>query len=142
MLSLWYIKLFNCVFAFSLCIVALWLFCRSLTSDRARRSSPKQRAELFLSVSRDGAPYLKIPLEKSHYLIGRGPECDIPLRGWGIPVNVGELTVDAEGCLFKSHQTSSQDSNGEFSAEGSRRILPGGQVRLYNYTLMIHNIAQ
>ena len=76
MLSHWMIKLLNAVFVFSLGTVTLWLLCGSLISDRVRRSSPLKRAELFLSVNRDNTPFLNIPLKKSHYLIGRGPECD------------------------------------------------------------------
>lgn len=142
MLSHWMIKLLNVVFVFSLGIVAFRLFYRSLISDKARRSSPAKRAELFLMVSKDGAPLLKFPLGESHYLIGRAPECDIPLKGSGIPLNVGELIVDEEGCFFKNHKTGSADINEELSPEGPIRILPGSQVRLYNYTLMIQNSAQ
>lgn len=136
----WMIKLLNIVFVLSLGIVTLWLFYRSLTSERVRRSSPAKRAELFLRVSRDNTPFLKIPLEKSHYLIGRGPECDILLKGMGIPLRIGEICLWDGEYIFRNFHTNSLMINNEPAESEMRKILPGDTIMLYNYTIMIQKM--
>jgi hypothetical protein len=128
MLSHWTIKLLHVVFVFSLGAVTLRLFYASLTSDRVRRPSPSKRAELLLRVNRNGSPYLNLPLRKSHYLIGRGPECDILLKGQGIPLNVGEIYLkDGEYFL--------KDGRG---SEG--RLSPDQGFKLYDYSVTVENM--
>jgi hypothetical protein len=133
MLSHWMIKLLNLVFVSSLGIVALWLFSSSLASGWVRRVSPSKRAELFLRVSRNGSPYMKLPLEKSHYLIGRGPECDILLKGQGIPLGAGEIYLEDGEYVFKNRET------GEIA---KKKILPGDELILYNYVIQIEGKRQ
>lgn len=130
------IKLLHVVFVFSLGTVTLWLFFRSLISDKVRRSSPSKRAELFLRVFRDGRQYLKIDLEKSHYLIGRGPECDILLKGMGMPVRVGELFHQNGEYFFKSLSESTV-MNDNLAGTDPRKLLPGDKIMLYNYAIQI-----
>lgn len=137
MLSHWTIKLLHVVFVFSLGTVTLWLFFRSLASDRVRRSSPLKRAEFFLTICRNGAPYLRMPLKKSHYLIGRGPECDIPLKGVGIPVIAGEVCVYDGDYIFRNYRNSSVPINGGPISETPRKLLPGDEIMLYNYTIQV-----
>jgi len=131
------IKLLNIIFVFSMGMVALWLFHQSLVSDRVRRSSPSKRAELFLRVSRDNAPFLKIPLEKSHYLIGRGPECDILLKGMGIPLKVGELYLQDDHYIFRNFHDYSVTVNNTPIANEEKHILSGNEICLYNYKITI-----
>jgi hypothetical protein len=128
MLSHWMIKLLHVVFVSSLGVAAFWLFCLSLASDRIRRSSPSKRAELFLRVKRNSLPYMNIPLVKSHYLIGRGPECDIPLKGTGIPIKAYEIYLEDEDYVLRSCEP------GENAAHN---ILPGNELVLYNYTITL-----
>ena len=141
MLFHWMIKVLNIVFVFSLGIVTLWLFYRSLTSDRVRRSSPSKRAELFLRISRDNAPFLKIPLEKSHYLIGRGPECDILLKGIGIPLIIGEIYLKDGHYFFHSFKHNSAKINNEQMGIESKEILSGDDLIIYNYKITISGVS-
>jgi hypothetical protein len=124
MLSHYVIKLLNIVFVLSLGIITLRLFYQSLIFDKARRSSPLKRAELFLRVGKNRAPFLKMPLKKSHYLIGRGSECDIPLKGMGIPLRVGEIALINGEYVFKN-----------LGDNSIKKILPGDEIMLYNYTI-------
>ena len=139
MLSHWVIKLLNIIFVFSMGMVTLWLFYRSLASDKVRRSSPSKRAELFLRVSRNNTPFLKIPLEKSHYLIGRGRECEIPLKGMGIPLIACEIFIKGDNYSFKNLQDNSVSINGQSIEKGSREIVLSDTIKLYNYTITIES---
>jgi hypothetical protein len=102
-----------------------------LTSGKIRRSSPLKRAEFFMRVKKDGVPYLNIPLVKSHYLIGRGQECEINLKGTGIPVRVGELSLEDDGYVFKSFQPEGMQET---------KILPDAELVLYNYEIKIEEL--
>lgn len=133
----WLIEFLNFVFVFSLGMITLWLFRQSLASDRVKRSSPKQRAELLIEVRRDGAPFLRMPLVKSHYLIGRGPECDIPLRGMGIPFRVGEIYRQDVSYVFKNFQSNFAMINGKFFSNEAKTIFPGDEIRAYKYSIRI-----
>lgn len=133
----WMIGFLNILFVFSLGCVTLWLFYRSLTSNRVRMSSPKQRAELLLEVSRKGAPLLKISLNKSHYLIGRGPECDIPLKGLGIPFRTGEIYRDNGFYVFKNFRDNSVVINNEAFGKAERKLSVGDEIRLYDYSIRV-----
>jgi hypothetical protein len=133
----WLLEFLNFFFVFSLGMVTLWLFFKSLTFDKVRRSSPKQRAELLLEVYRNGAPYLKIPLNKSHYLIGRGPECDIPLRGMGIPLKIGEMYEQEGGYIFKNLHNNSIRINGMSLGKEIQFVSPGDEINAYNYSIAI-----
>ena len=137
MLFRWMIEFLNFVFVFSLGMVTLWLFFQSLTFDKVRRSSPKQRTELLLEVYRDGAPFLKIPLNKGHYLIGRGPECDIPLRGMGIPLKIGEMYEQKGGYIFKNLHKNSIMINGRPLEKGIKSVSQGDEISAYNYSIQI-----
>jgi hypothetical protein len=97
---------------------------------------PSKRAELFLRVFRDGRPYLKIDLKKSHYLIGRGPECDILLKGMGMPVSVGEL-FQQNGEYFFKGLSESAVMNNDPAGTDPRKFLPGDKIMLYNYAIQI-----
>jgi len=133
------IKLSNILFVFLLGIVTLWLSYMSMVSGRVRRSSPSKRAELFLGVKRNGYLYMRLPLRKSHYLIGRGLECEIPLRGMGIPIRVGEIYRQNERYVFRNLQDHPVMINNEPMERGSREILIGDEIMLYNYTITIHD---
>jgi len=133
----WLIEFLNFVFVFSLGMITLWLFRQSLASDRVRRSSPKQRAELLVEVYRDGAPFLRMPLVKSHYLIGRGPECDIPLMKMGIPLRIGEICEQERGYIFKNFQNNSVTMNNKPVGKETVVIYPGDEIRTYNYSIKI-----
>jgi hypothetical protein len=137
MIFRWMIEFLNFSFVFSLGMVTLWLFFQSLTFDRVRRSSPKQRAELLLEVYRDGAPYLKIPFNKGHYLIGRGPECDIPLRGMGIPLKIGEMYEQEGNYVFKNLHNNSVMINGRPLGKEIKSVSPGDEINAYNYSIQI-----
>jgi hypothetical protein len=131
------INFLNMFFVFSLGMVTLWLFFQSLTFDRVKRSSPKKRAELLLEVRREGAPFLKMSLDKSHYLIGRGPECDVPLRGMGIPLKIGEIFQENGGYIFKNYNQNSVMINNEHVGKEVREIWPGDEIRFYNYSIWV-----
>jgi hypothetical protein len=131
------IEFLNFSFVFSLGMVTLWLFYHSMASGRVRRSSPKPRAELLLEVFRDGSSFLKLPLNKSHYLIGRGPECDIPLRGMGIPLKVGALFQQDGAYLFKNFQSNSVMINNRPIHKEARPVCPGDEIRAYNFSIRI-----
>lgn len=137
MIFRWMIQFLNILFILSLGMITLWLFCKSLASDRVRRSSPKPRAELLLEVLRDGSSFLKIPLNKSHYLIGRGPECDIPLMKMGIPLRIGEISEQGEGHLFKNFKGDSVTVNNKPIGRERIMIYPGDEIRAYNYCIRI-----
>ncbi|MBA4417078.1 MAG: hypothetical protein C0392_04090 [Syntrophus sp. (in: bacteria)] len=136
-LSLWTIKLLNAAFVFSFGVVTLWLLYRSLASDRAKRSSPAQRAEFFLRIMRNGFPFLSMPVEKNHYLIGRATGCDIPLKGLGIPPFIGEIFLRNGNCFFKNVLEDSVRINNKPIGIGERIILPGYEISLYNYLMKI-----
>lgn len=138
MIFRWMIEFLNFCFVFSLGMVTLWLFFQSLAFDRVRRSSPKQRAELLVEVYREGVPYLKIPLNKSHYLIGRGPECDIPLRGMGIPLRIGEIYRDNGGHVFRNLRDNSVMINKEPLGKMERELSPGDEIEVYNYSIKVN----
>ncbi len=131
------IELLNIVFVFSLAMVTLWLFFQSLPFDMVRRSSPKQRAELLLEICRDGVPYLKVPLKRSHYLIGRGPECDIPLRGMGIPLKIGEISEQGGNYIFKNLHDHSVVVNGRPLGKETKSVLLGDEIHAYHYSIHI-----
>ncbi|MBM4305236.1 MAG: hypothetical protein FJ123_00725 [Deltaproteobacteria bacterium] len=91
----------------------------------------------MLEVCRDGAPYLKIPLNKSHYLIGRGPECDIPLRGMGIPLMIGEMYKQEGGYFFKNFHNNSIMINGRPPGKEVKSVSTGDEIDAYSYTIQI-----
>ncbi len=131
------IELLNILFVFSLAMVTLWLFFQSLPLDKVRRSSPKQRAELLLEICRDGVPYLKVPLKRSHYLIGRGPECDIPLRGTGIPLKIGEISEQGGDYIFRNLHDHSVIVNGRPLRREIKSVLLGDEISAYHYSIHI-----
>jgi len=128
MFSLWTIKLLNVVFSASLGLVALRLCIGGFASDKVRKSSPLKRAEFFLRVSKNGSSYMNLVLEKSHYLIGRGPECDILLKGIGIPLNVGEIYLKDGEYIFRDFE------------ENEEKISPGAELKLYDYCVKVERI--
>ncbi len=128
MMSLWTIKLLNIVFSVSLGLVALRLCIGGFASDKVRRSSPSKRAELFLRVSRNGSSYMNLALEKSHYLIGRGPESDIILKGTGIPLNVGEIYLKDGEYIFRDFQ------------ENEEKLSPDVELKLYDYCVKVESV--
>jgi len=130
MLSHWTIKLFHAIFVSSLGAVTLWLLFVSMTSDMVRRSSPKQRAELLLRVWKDGTSYLSLPLGKGHYLIGRGPECDIFLKGPGIPLKVAEIYMKGDDYHLRMPLEDEGEGN-------EKMLLPGEKLMLYNYAMQL-----
>jgi hypothetical protein len=136
MIFRWLVQALNFLFIFSMGMIMLRLFYGSFTSDRVRRSSPKQRAELLIEVYRDGAPFLKMPLNKNHYLIGRGPECDIPLRGVGLPYKAGEL-YQKDGEYFFRNSNENLTINQEHPGKGSRKVMPGDEIGIGNYSIRI-----
>lgn len=75
---------------------------------------------------------MNIPLVKSHYLIGRGSECDIPLKGIGIPVNAYEIYLEDEDYVLRTFES------GE---SASKKILLGNELVLYNYTITLEGTA-
>jgi hypothetical protein len=131
------IKLLNVVFVFSLGTVTLWLLYRSVASDKVRRSSPSKRAELFIRVLRNNTPFLNFPFNKSHYLIGRGAECDILLKGMGIPLTIGELSLRDDDCIFRNLQEHAVRINDEPIEKEVRKIVPGDEIIVYNYAIKI-----
>jgi hypothetical protein len=137
MLSHWMIKLLHPVFVSSLGAASFWLLCMSLASDKIRRSSPSKRAELFMRVKKGGLAYMNIPLVKSRYLIGRGPGCDILLKGAGIPVKIGELSFRENDWLLLNYAGGAVTINGDQIDNGSRKLLPGERIILYNFTIEI-----
>jgi hypothetical protein len=137
MIFRWLVQFLNFLFIFSLGMIMLRLFYDSLASGKVRRSSPKPRAELLLEVLRDGAPFLKIPLTRSHYLIGRGPECDIPLRGMGVPYKAGEL-YQKEGEYFLMNSSKDLVINREQPGKGSRKVMPGDEIGIRDYSIRIN----
>lgn len=128
MMSLWTIKLLNIVFSVSLGLVALRLCIGGFSSGKLKRSLSSKRAELFMRVSRNGSSYMNLALEKSHYLIGRGPECDILLKGAGIPLSVGELYLKDGEYIFRDFQ------------EKEERIFPGAELKLYDYRIKVERV--
>ena len=140
-LSLYTIKLLNGVFVFSFGVVTLWLFLRSLSSLRVRRSSPSKRAEFFLRITREGIPFLNIPIEKNHYLIGRAPECDILLKGPGMALKMGEIRAGNGICTFRSLVDNCARVNNESIGREERPLFPGHEIRLYDYLLKVDSCA-
>jgi hypothetical protein len=137
LLSHYAIKLLNGVFVFSFGLVTLWLFLRSLSSHKVRRSSPSKRAEFFLRITREGIPFLNIPIEKNHYLIGRAPECDIILKGSGMALKMGEIRAENGVCAFRSFVDNCASVNNGPIGREERPLLPGHGIRLYDYLLEI-----
>lgn len=131
------IKLANMIFAVDLGIILLWLLVSSLTFDKVRRSSTSKRAELFIKVFRDGAPFLKVVPSKSHYLIGRGPECDIRINGEGVPLKVGEFRFKGGGNFFKKFPHNLVYINGCPMDEAEVGISPDDELICYGYTIML-----
>ena len=136
MLFHWIIKLLNIVAVFFLGGITLWLLYCSI-ADRKRRSSSSKRAELFIRVIRNNTPFLNIPFNKSHYLIGRGAECDILLQGMGIPLTVGELYLRDDNYVFRNFQENSVMINNEPIEKETKRIMPGDEIIIYNYAIKI-----
>ena len=130
-------QLLNLIFVFSLGAVTLWLLYRSVISNKVRRSSPSKRAELFIRVLRNNTPFLNVPFNKSHYLIGRGAECDILLKGMGIPLTIGELSLRDDDCIFRNFQDNSVRINDEPIVKEARKIVPGDEIIMYNYAIKI-----
>ena len=135
------IKFLNLIFISALGFVTLQLFFQSLILSKVRRSSPKKRAELLLEVRRDGAPFLSSFLTKSHYIIGRGPECDIPLRGMGIPLRVAEICPQEGGYVVKSFQDNSLSINSEPFGSEEKRISPEDEIKFCNYSFKIKRLC-
>jgi len=79
----------------------------------------------LLEVSRNRAPFLKISLKKGHYLIGRGPECDIPLKGSGIPFRTGEIYRDNGFYVFKNFRDNSIVINNGLLEKQKESFLQG-----------------
>ncbi len=131
------IKLANLIFAVDLGIIILWLLISCLTFDKVRKSSTARRAELFIRVFRDGAPFLKVVPSKSHYLIGRGPECDIRINGEGVPLKVGEFRFKGGGNFFNKFPNNSVYINGSPVAEAEVGISPDDEIVCYGYTIML-----
>lgn len=130
------IKILHIAFVASLALVTLRLFIRSLTSEKIRRSSPLQRAELFLRVSRDGVPYLRIPLKKNHYLIGRGPECEILLKGEGIPFYAGEISWMKDDYYY-TKAVNDHRRGGLVENSQSQNMTQGAKIAVADYMIEI-----
>jgi hypothetical protein len=133
----WLIKFLNIIVVLFLGIVTLWLLYESIITDRVIRSSPSKRAELFLRVSKDSAPFLKIPLEKSHYLIGRGTECDILLKGMGIPLRIGKIYLHDGNYFFRNLHDNSVLVNEEPIGKGAIKLLLGDEIGFHNYMIKV-----
>ncbi len=131
------IKLLNAVFVASAGVVALLLLFASILNGTARMSSPKQRAERLLTVMRDGAVFLSMPLRKRHYRIGRSPECDIPLKGPGIPPVLCDIFINGGEWNILSHTEDSIAIKGERPGKNKARITIGEKIMLYNYSISI-----
>jgi hypothetical protein len=133
----WLIRLLEVLSMLFLGMLTLWLLCGSLVADRVRRSSPQERAEIFLRIRRAGTPFFNMKIIKSHYLIGRGPECDISLRGTGIPMRIVELRMEKGGCFFRSLAESGILYNGILPGKEMKKLLPGDEIMVSNYIIMI-----
>lgn len=131
------IKLANLALVISLGLVTLRLLVGSLLFDRVRRSSPSKRAELFFKVFRKGAPFLKVVLDKSHYRVGRGPECDILIKGEGIPLQVGDLFFKDNQYFFRKSSPNFVTINGQPGPEGLVRITLEDEIRVNDYSMRI-----
>ena len=136
----WVIRLLDILSVLFLGMLTLWLLCGSLVADMVRRSSTSKRAELFLKLFRNNTPFLKIPLVKSGYLIGRGPECDIQLKGPGIPLMAGELLIKEGTCTFINLHDNYALFNNLPIEKGDREFLSGDTIRLYNYSMTIQSV--
>jgi predicted component of type VI protein secretion system len=117
--------------------MALWLFFRCVTFDRVRRSSPAQRAELFLAIRREGTPFSSLQLKEGHYLIGRGPECNIPLKGAGIPFRAGEIKRMDNGWIFRYSNPGTITINGTNPTDPERELQPGDEIQICNYCINV-----
>jgi predicted component of type VI protein secretion system len=136
-LSHYSIKLLHIIFACSLGGMALWLFFRCVVFDRARRSSPFQRAELFLAIRRESTPFSSLKLRKGHYLIGRDHECDILLKGAGIPRRVGEIERANSGWVFRHTNPGTISINGANVTGPETKLQSGDEIQISDYYITI-----
>jgi hypothetical protein len=129
MLTLWSIKILNAVFVWSLGVTVIWLLCCSLMVSREAKKASAKSPALLLDILKEGVPYLRMPLKKYRYSLGRDERCDVLLRGSGIPARAGEISILDGGCFFEQ---SHRDRCGERIA-----LIPGQDLALYNFSLRI-----
>ena len=88
-------------------------------------------------MRRDGAPFLTVKLEKSHYLIGREPGCDILLKGIGVPMRVGEIFLCDGNYAFRNFAGYSVKINGMPMGEEARKVMPGDEITFCNLAVTV-----
>ena len=132
------IKILNAIFVWSFGLTALWLLYRSLAAGMPAKKTPGTAPSLLLNIEKEGAPYLRMPLVRKRYILGRDAGCDITLRGAGMPGRAGTIRVEAGGCLFES---SAQIRPAAPGVPAGRIAMPSGcEVMLADYRLRIESL--
>ncbi len=129
----------NLMFVLSSGALMLWLLGRSLISGLAWRSSAEQKSELLLEIFRDRASVLRLLLTKKRYLIGRGPDCDIVLKGVGIPLRLGEISRDHGRYFFYTLKDGSAAESDQRIAKGRLKLIPGGEITIHEFRFEINS---
>jgi hypothetical protein len=91
---------------------------------------------LLLNVIKEGVSYLKMPLKKKRYSIGRETDCDIPIKGIGLPLKA-EIRVLDGCCLFDDLIDDHHSTGGVGKIEKRVILKPGQELALCNYVLRI-----
>lgn len=132
----WTIKILNALFVWSLGVTVIWLFSRALVSDWVAKTKPIRGETLLLNLMKEGVSYLKMPLEKKRYSIGRETDCDIPLKGIGLPLRA-EIRILGGCCLFDNVIDDHHSTGGVGKIEKRVILKPGQELVLCNYVLRI-----
>jgi hypothetical protein len=136
MMTHWTIKILNALFVWSLGATVIWLFSRALVSDWMAKTNSIRGETLLLNVIKEGVSYLKMPLKKKRYSIGRETDCDIPIKGIGLPLKA-EIRVLDGCCLFDDLIDDHHSTGGVGKIEKRVILKPGQELALCNYVLRI-----
>ncbi len=131
----WTIKMLNAVFVISMGMTVLWLFICAFASDQTAEKVTHDIEPFFLDIKRNNAPYLKVPLDKNRYLIGRDAACDIGLKGIGIPAIAAEVCI-RDGHYIFCDLINSNEFTGDILPTGKEKMMKTDMV-LANYILRI-----
>lgn len=125
----WTIRLLNALFTSLLGLLSLRLLSWALQCGRENERPGGPGAEPpVLNILRDRAPFLRVLLEKDRYRVGRDSECDIVLKGPGIPLVAGEISARTSGCFF--------------SRDRQECLFPSGGIAILNYLLTVESFRK
>jgi hypothetical protein len=141
---MWSYDFLKILFSGSLGGIALLLLWQSIFDEKGRKRPGSRKAGstklLFLAATKDGVPFLRMPLLRNHYLIGRAADCDVRLPGPEIPLYGVKMIRDEDDGQWHLKMVPADEGSGvnhSFAGHNRTEIIPGRPFVLYNYRMEI-----